>query len=104
MEARTVALVDARDEAERANRAKSEFLANMSHELRTPMHGVLSFARLGQTRAASLPPEKVQEYFTHIADSGNRLLTLLNDLPTFQARVRPHAHELFLDRSGNNRP
>ena len=92
VEARTVALVDARDEAERANRAKSEFLANMSHELRTPMHGVLSFARLGQTRAASLPPEKVQEYFTHIADSGNRLLSLLNDLLDLSKLESGHMH------------
>lgn len=75
---RTADLQNAKEEAERANRAKSEFLANMSHELRTPMHGVLSFAKLGQTRSGS--PEKIKEYFTHIHDSGNRLLSLLNDL------------------------
>ncbi len=72
-------VVRAKQAAEAANIAKSEFLANISHELRTPMHGILSFAKFG-LKKVDAPREKIQEYFTHINESAERLLRLLNDL------------------------
>jgi|GEM_PF-1660117 len=94
-------LIDARLEAERANRAKSEFLANMSHELRTPMHGILSFAGMGANKSASVKPEKIKAYFEHIHDSGQRLLSLLNnllDLSSLESRkstIKDGQHDLI---------
>jgi signal transduction histidine kinase len=52
----------------------------MSHELRTPMHAILSFARIGHSRAGSVDTEKLKDYFEHIRASGERLLDLVNDL------------------------
>jgi PAS domain S-box-containing protein len=80
VQARTHELQAAKEAAEAANQIKSEFLANMSHELRTPLHGILSFASFGLLKAATASPEKLRDYFQHIEQSGQTLLSLLNNL------------------------
>ncbi|MCP4699072.1 MAG: response regulator [Gammaproteobacteria bacterium] len=71
-------LREAKAQAEAANRAKSEFLANMSHEIRTPLNGILGFAQiLGHDK--SLNP-KQQEAVHTIQQSGEHLLSLINDI------------------------
>jgi len=77
---RTIELQEAKKMAEAANNAKSTFLSNISHELRTPMHGILSFASFGIKKHATANPAKTLDYFQKIRQSGETLLTLLNDL------------------------
>jgi len=70
-------LQSARDKADAANAAKSNFLGVISHELRTPMNGVLGAAQLlGATRLE----ETQREYLSIIRNSGDNLLSLLNDI------------------------
>jgi PAS domain S-box-containing protein len=77
---RTASLDKALLQARAANQAKSEFLANMSHELRTPMHAILSFSELGVRRTTNNAEEKLNQYFSRISQSAERLLHLIDDL------------------------
>ncbi|WP_323797215.1 ATP-binding protein [Nisaea sp.] len=68
-------------EADHANRAKSAFLANMSHELRTPLNAIIGFSEiLTDQLFGKMQNDRYLEYAKDINDTGQHLLTVLNDL------------------------
>jgi PAS domain S-box-containing protein len=73
-------LIDAKLEADQANRFKSEFLANMSHEIRTPMTGILGF--VDHLVKGETDPARLKEFDT-IRSSGKTLLSIINDILDF---------------------
>ncbi len=74
---RVTELEAARIKAEKAAQAQSECLANTSHELRTLINGVLGVTELLLDSPLSTEQQDIAEL---IKDSGNALLTLLNDV------------------------
>jgi PAS domain S-box-containing protein len=76
----TEALQLDRQRLEQASRDKSVFMARMSHELRTPMNAVLGFTRLLEDDTLDPPSPRQRERLARIAQAGDRLLALIDNL------------------------
>jgi signal transduction histidine kinase len=94
---RTRELEKAVKEAEAANQAKSEFLSGMSHELRTPLTAVIGFSQILAEQYFGELNEKQAEYVRDILESGEHLLSLINDILDL-AKVEAGKAELELSR------
>ncbi len=66
------------EEAQRLASLRHEFLAQMSHELRTPLNAILGHAQLLRRDPGLGEPQRAG--VAVILDSGDHLLTLINDL------------------------
>jgi len=92
-------LIKAKEKAEESDRLKSAFLANMSHEIRTPMNGILGFSSL--LKNPDLTPETQIEYVNIIENSGQRMLSIINDIIDI-SKIESNLMDLYLSESNIN--
>ena len=96
LEKRASALEAANAGLREMDRIKSQFLANMSHELRTPLNSIIGFSEVLIDGIAGPLDDEQAECARDIHESGNHLLSLINDLLDFS---RIEAGRMALDIS-----
>lgn len=89
---RTSELVNARNQAMKAEKAKGEFLSNMSHEIRTPLNAILGFVQILQKKVKN---EKKRSYLDLIQGSSQTLLHVINEILDFS---KIESGKLLIDR------
>ncbi|MET4797039.1 PAS domain S-box-containing protein [Bradyrhizobium japonicum] len=74
-------LKNARRLADGAANAKADMLARISHEIRTPLNAIIGFAEVMiSERFGTLGSERYGEYMKDIRASGERVITIIDDL------------------------
>ncbi|MCQ8182156.1 PAS domain-containing protein [Methylomonas sp. SURF-1] len=73
-------LLEAKQQAEQANRVKSEFLANMSHEIRTPMNAIIGLVELCLNTGITA---KQRDYLERVETASRSLMTIIDDILDF---------------------
>ncbi len=74
---RNLVLMEAKKDAEAANRAKSDFLSRMSHDIRTPLNGIIGMTHIAGKQSN---PSETAACLEKIDTSSKFLLGLVNEI------------------------
>ena len=89
---------------EKISESKSKFVSVVSHEIRTPMNAIVGMTELMLNKSTNLDDEQIK-YLTNIKNSGDALITILNDLldmskleaGKFEIVEQPYSTEPFFE-------
>jgi signal transduction histidine kinase len=83
-------LKTALQKVEKASYLRNAFIANLGFDVRTPLNSIIGFANMLETELAVQENKELYDFASSIAESGNRLLKLLNnviDLSSLEAHA-----------------
>jgi signal transduction histidine kinase/ActR/RegA family two-component response regulator len=75
-----IILSDSLSNLNNVNNLKDIFLSKISHEIRTPLSGILGFSEILETELALLEYSTLYEFANSISQSGQSLVSLLNNI------------------------
>ncbi len=90
-------LHDAKDEAEKANRAKTDFLAAASHDLRQPLHAMQMYIAALRQKTDNPEAFKIIENIDAVSVSTARLLSALLDVSQLESgAIKPQFEDFAI--------
>ena len=97
LSAQDKSLRDAKEDAEKANRAKSQFLAAASHDLRQPLHAMQMYITALQQRIQDKETLKIVSDIDAVSISTGRLLNAILDVSQLEAgAVKPQFEDFAI--------
>jgi signal transduction histidine kinase len=93
---REISLKEAREQAERADKAKSMFLASVSHELRTPLNAIINLTKFVALDMYGETNDEQKDVLLKVEASGKHLLNLINDVLDI-SKIEAGSLELFVE-------